>query len=431
MAPRPEGIITPEVDAPEGPRVYQLTERDEIERDARVERNRVREERRDKGEGDVSEDEDTIPPFDEERPEDGSGDPAQTGHTASNGQTEMLPTVVGALSALSPNTLNRVNAFIKSVSSKPSSTAPLAVGTSSAGTSGSEPKTKAGSSPVEASDQEDLVMNEEDDFFIEDLKAPEPILALLRARRHVPLTICTTESLRKIRANETNNGPTRGASASKTGMRRGETTLRSWDLSTSRVRSPPFFKGHYEYLRRRKEMKTTFEAILEFDIEIRQIFFTSKRTRFIVGSSAYEAKLQSIRSDMVEQKVARDSKRQREPYQPYNKTDRRSYYKSDFGNSDRREGPSNKPFREGRQSSAGLLCLKCGQGAPNGHHAKNCRNDKLPNGRPTFTTFQNGILLFFWGIAGCSWTSENWFLLDDAEHYFIAEAIVIFLSELR
>ncbi|KAI0084803.1 hypothetical protein BDY19DRAFT_1051010, partial [Irpex rosettiformis] len=418
MVTRPEGIITPEADAPEGPRVYQLTEKDEIERDARVERNRVREERRDRGEGDVSEDEDTIPPFDEERPDDRRGNPAQTEHTAGNGQTEMLPTVVGALSALSPNTLNRVNAYIKSVSSKPSSTAPNAVGGISAGASGAVSKTKAASSPVEPSDEEEIVMNEEEDFFEEDLKAPEPILALLRARRHVPLTVCTSEALRTIRANATNkyvkiqNSSTEKLSLLDVTQWDDEKTISVEDWHEAwgnyieimgsldkQGKIAALFKGHYEHLRRRKEMKTTFDAILEFDIEIRQIFFTSKRTRFIVGSPAYEAKFQSIRGDVVVRTIRSDSKK----YQPYNKADRKSYYKPDSGNSDRREG-SSKPFREGRQSSAGLLCLKCRQGAPNGHHAKNCRNDKLPNGRPTFTTFQNDMRLFFWG--------KRWSFLD-------------------
>ncbi|KAI0083400.1 hypothetical protein BDY19DRAFT_910627 [Irpex rosettiformis] len=335
-----EEVITPDINTPEDARVYQMTEEERAERDARVERSWVKEDRRDK-------ERESFPVMRTPSPllarrileaeEELSGVRERPGekttHTADNGQKEILLSVMGALSMLSPNTLNCFNAYIQSISSKPSFTVPDAAGSSSTGLPDSESKTKTGSSLVKTSDQEDLVMNEEDDFFVENLKAPESILALLRVCCHVPLTVCISEFLRKISVNETNKYvKIQNSSMEKLSL----LDITQWDnersisiedwheawrnyIKTMRPldrqgKITTLFKNHYKYLQRQKEINTTLEMILEFDIEIHQIFFMSKRTHFIVSSPAYETKFQMICSDVVEQKISQDLKKQCEPY---------------------------------------------------------------------------------------------------------------------
>ncbi|KAI0086439.1 hypothetical protein BDY19DRAFT_743824 [Irpex rosettiformis] len=445
MAPRPTGVSGADIED-QGQReaqAYQMSEEERIERDARVERNSGRDERRENGEEDVSDDEDVIPPFEkgsdsrgEKSPEPESGAPREkAAHTSSSVLSSVMPSMLGAIATLSPGTLIRVNGFVQSLTGRKTAAIPEADERAVVKSSRRNRSRHSSVSSKEEEDDSEFTIKDGDAFLLKKKKAPEPILALLRACYHLPLTVCTNEALKEIRTNTKNryvklhNSSSKKRSLIDVGQWGDEKSIdveewhEAWANYLEIMESldkkgeiAALFREHYDHIRKKDEVKSTFDAVIEFDIEVRQTFFTGERVRFVVGSAGYEYRFQSICNAVTQRLVASwtrqgssNSKRPREGYQPYNKADRRSQYKSDYNNSDRREGSSNKPFREGRQSGAGLFCLKCGQGAPNGHHARSCRNDKLPNGKPTFAAFQGGRfviaesgkdLCVFWNLSG-------------------------------
>ncbi|KAI0083010.1 hypothetical protein BDY19DRAFT_121483 [Irpex rosettiformis] len=405
MAPRPSGISGADIED-QGQRetqAYQMSEEERLERDARVERNRGREERRENDEEDVSEDENLIPPFEKGNGSEGeaslepeSGAPGEkVAHTSSSEISKVMPSLLGAIATLSPGTMVRVNGFVQSLTGPKSTAVPNADDKAVAKPSRRSRSRHSSISSKEEEDDDEFTIKEGNAFLMKKKKAPEPILALLRACCHLPLTVCTNEALKEVRTNTKNkyvklhNSKSKKRSLIDVGQWGDEKSIdveewhEAWANYLEIMESldkkgeiAALFRGHYDHIRKKDEVKSTFEAVLEFDIEVRQTFFTGERVRFVVGSAEYEYRFQSICNAVTQRIVASWSRqggsgmrRSREGYQPYNKADRRSQYKSDYNNYDRREGSSNKPFREGRQSSAGLLCLKCGQGAPNGHHA--------------------------------------------------------------
>lgn len=433
---RPAGIQGPGLGEGEEPGAYVMTQEEMAEHSERVLRNEVRAQRRTNNEDDVSDDEDVAPPFDEPRrtpprnspaPPPGGAHTGGTGTNASGQSTADQSAVKAGLvsmleTLLSPNTFTRVSAAMTTGSSTAS--APLA---------GSDPGQGA-TAATRSSGKERasrIAVAKETNLFARKAKAPEALVTLLSTRHHLPLTMCTNSALRTIRSgtglkyNKVYNTSEEKHNLIDVGQWPVESSmsLEDWRQAwpnflvildaAAESETTSLFKAHYDALCEKEEIEHSFEIILEFDIEIRQAFFAGSHEDFAVKGAEWENRFQTLSMGVMRRRMEAFN-RPRDVAHPYSRPDRPPYprHVSDrkpFPNHERHDHSSSKPFRGGRQSSTDMLCLKCGQGAPKGHHASACRNDKLPNGKPTFCSYQAGRLIvatsgkeicLFWNLSG-------------------------------
>ncbi|KAI0087983.1 hypothetical protein BDY19DRAFT_906975 [Irpex rosettiformis] len=118
-------------------------------------------------------------------------------------------------------------------------------------------------------------------------KAPEPLLALLAHRHHLPLTMCTDAALKEIRSGygikyaKVYNFKAEKAYLIDTSQWPEETSINVEDWhqayrnflvileDTGNDSITTLFRAHYDHLCTREGLSTFFESVLEFDIESR------------------------------------------------------------------------------------------------------------------------------------------------------------------
>lgn len=255
---------------------------------------------------------------------------------------------------------------------------------------------------------------------------PHPALAALLANgHHLPLTLCTTSALLEMQGDPARvkysklhdrMGVKKELLDVSTWKKEAEITIEEWRDgyknfpvildSIFAVEVIDLFKLHFDALCEKREMMSSFDVILRFDIEIRQNFFCGGRVAFEPGSYAYEKQFDETRCD-----VMRESFSQPHPgrYQPYQKPQGRGYNSANssggqtasgshnshgstgFHVSPNYQGSNPRPFQGGRPSNgAPMACLICCQG---GHRATSCTRTTLASGKPIFSCWHDHKLL--------------------------------------
>ncbi|KAI0084223.1 hypothetical protein BDY19DRAFT_910052 [Irpex rosettiformis] len=315
-----------------------MSEEERIERDARVERNRGREECRENNEEDISEDENLIPLFEKGNRSEGEASlksesraPGEkVTHTSNSVISKVMPSLLGAIATLSPGTMVRVNGFVQSLTGPKPTAVPNADNKAVAKPSRCSRSRHSLISSGEEEDDSEFTIKDGDAFLLKKKKASEPILALLRACYHLLLTVCTNEALKEIHTNTKNkyvklhNLKSKKRSLIDIGQWGDEKSIdveewhEAWANYLEIMESldkkgeiAALFREHYNHIRKKDEVKSTFEAVLEFDIEVYQTFFTRDRVRFVVGSANYEYRFQAICNAATQHLV--DSPRQLQP----------------------------------------------------------------------------------------------------------------------
>lgn len=215
---------------------------------------------------------------------------------------------------------------------------------------------------------------------------PRPLIDLARSKVHIPLTLLTTMSLRKIHTDPScvkmrkgliMDDPKRSIMDTASGFPI-ETSLllgqfneayKNFMKLLAKVADSTImqdFKKHRDFLTEHDDFNDQFDIILTFDIEIHRKYFN---THTLLDESAYMQWWNEVKIDMKlahQEQAAVASSASANRYQPY--PARRNKIPSSSSNAT----SDGKPFQRGKgehMSSNSLLCIICGR---NGHKSNNC-----------------------------------------------------------
>jgi hypothetical protein len=226
---------------------------------------------------------------------------------------------------------------------------------------------------------------------------PRPLINLARSKVHIPLTLLTTASIRRIHTDPScvkmkkglvMDDPKRSIMDTSFGFPV-ETSLLPGQFNEAyknflkllaKVTDKSIvqeFREHRDFLTEHDDFNDQFDMILAFDIEIRCKYFNNHT---LLDEGAYKQCWNEVKIDTKlarqEQATANSSgsSNRYQPYPPHR--------------NDAQTGPSNamsdgKPFRKGKgehTSSDSLLCIICGQ---NGHKSNNCTHTQTHKGSAT------------------------------------------------
>ncbi|GBE86646.1 hypothetical protein SCP_0905260 [Sparassis crispa] len=236
------------------------------------------------------------------------------------------------------------------------------------------------------------------------------LIALLANGFHLPLSMCTTSSIRemhkhpeKIRYRKMHDGQGSKRELIDITAWRAEDSLqpeewrdawRNYMEILPQVCEPAITKRlleHFLWLCELDELNTMFAVILEFDIDVRRGYWLSKK-KFTVASPSYQAHFLKVRLQHLERRspVVSHTSTPHTPFTPYTPSGA-SASNSRRGRSEGVTDTPAKPFREGKAPNpAGVLCLICSE---SGHRASSCGRTTFPSGKPTFSVWSDKKLV--------------------------------------
>ncbi|KIK48497.1 hypothetical protein CY34DRAFT_29053, partial [Suillus luteus UH-Slu-Lm8-n1] len=227
---------------------------------------------------------------------------------------------------------------------------------------------------------------------------------LARSKVHIPLTLLTTASIRKIHTDPScvkmkkglvMDDPKRSIMDTSSGFPV-ETSLlpgqfneayRNFLKLLTKVADKSIvqeFKDHRDFLTDRDDFNDQFDTILAFDIEVRRKYFNNLT---LLDEGAYMQRWNEVKIDTKlarQEQSASGSAGSNNRYQPYPPRKNDTPYASNNASSD------GKPFRRGKgenSSSDSLLCIICGR---NGHKSNNCTHTQTHKGTPTICAWGDG-----------------------------------------
>lgn len=227
---------------------------------------------------------------------------------------------------------------------------------------------------------------------------PRVLLNLARSKVHIPLTLLTLSSLRKIHEDP-------ASVKMKKGLVTDDPKLFVMDTSSGfppESSLPPHlfyeaasnfirllglvaddatvkrFTDHRNFCLSRDEFGDNFDSILAFDVEIRRRFFN---THTFPSRVAYLDRWKNV---LIKTSLAQQGSSSSR-YQPY--PSRKPEYSSSAGTSN-----DGKPFRrsKGDQSSEHLLCVICGR---LGHRASSCTHTHTTKNNPVVSMWTDKLVL--------------------------------------
>jgi hypothetical protein len=234
---------------------------------------------------------------------------------------------------------------------------------------------------------------------------PRPLINLARSKVHIPLTLLTTASLRKIHTDPScvkmkkglvMEDPKRSIMDTSSGFPAENTLLpgqfneayKNFLKLLAKVADKDIvqeFRDHREFLTERDDFNDNFDMVLAFDIEIRRKYFN---THTLMDEAAYIQRWNEVRIDTKmarqDQANANTSSSSSNRYQPYPPR------KNDAPSSSSNATSDGKPFRRGKgenSSSDSLLCIICGR---NGHKSNNCTHTQTTKGTSTICAWGDG-----------------------------------------
>lgn len=244
---------------------------------------------------------------------------------------------------------------------------------------------------------------------------PRPLINLARAKIHVPLTLLTTASLRRIHADPScikmkkglvMDDPKRSVMDTASGFPV-ETSLQPGQFNEAyhnfmkllaKVADATIvqdFKDHRDFLIERDDFNDMFDIILAFDIEIRRKYFNNQT---LPDRDAYkqrwnEVKIDTRMSNMAQVHSTGGGSNSNARFHPYG---RRGDTAPPTGG---QAGSSSdgRPFRRGKgeYTSDTLLCIICGR---NGHKSNNCTHTQ---------TYKNSATICAWNDGKVTLKSNN------------------------
>jgi hypothetical protein len=227
---------------------------------------------------------------------------------------------------------------------------------------------------------------------------PRVLLNLARAKVHIPLTLLTLASLRKIHEDPAcvkmkkglvTNDPKLFVMDTSSGFPP-ESSLQPhlfYEAATNFIRllkqvaddtTVQRFTDHRDFCLSRDEFGDNFESVLAFDVEIRRRFFN---THTFPSRVAY---LDRWRNVLIKTTLSQQSSSSSR-YQPYPA-------RKPEGSSSVNMSNDGKPFRrsKGDQSSEHLLCVICGR---LGHRASSCTHTHTTKNVPVVSMWTDKLIL--------------------------------------
>lgn len=238
---------------------------------------------------------------------------------------------------------------------------------------------------------------------------PRPLIDLARSKVHIPLTLLTTASIRRIHTDPScvkmkkglvMDDPKRSIMDTSSGFPV-ETSLlpgqfneayKNFMKLLAKVADKDIvqeFRTHRDFLTERDDFNDQFDIILAFDIEIRRKYFN---THTLLDESAYTQRWNEVKIDT---KLARQEQAAASlgggggggRYQPY------PPHRNDTPSTSTNMTTDGKPFRRGKgeyTSSDSLLCIICGR---NGHKLNNCTHTQTVKGTATICAWIDGKIV--------------------------------------
>ncbi|KZT05721.1 uncharacterized protein LAESUDRAFT_212352 [Laetiporus sulphureus 93-53] len=241
-------------------------------------------------------------------------------------------------------------------------------------------------------------------FQVYSLKVPPAILMLAAARVHIPLTLTTTDAIRKMHHDPTAIKTKKVVTAD--GQRMYLLDVSAWPDEAS---LPPElfgqawhnmlkvytkigdevaerFRTHLDYLLALRDFVKDYKAILQFDCEVRRAYMNDP-PGFFPKDPMYDIRFHSISLEILSENLRTDLQSRHDSSRRFT-----PYPRGGRGDSHVRMSEDRpRPFQVGRRATSSTpTCLIC---ARTGHHAANCMHTSIRDGRPTMCVFVDRHLL--------------------------------------